>query len=81
MQGNESNRPPRNFVRCLEQLEDRCVPVAWPVELGAGQVPQLIGTYGQYQDHPVNLIDTNIHLHEGLDIRGGFECALCIRLN
>lgn len=53
-----------------ELLEDRSVPAAWPVPLTAGQVAQLLGTYGQYQDFPESGVDTRIHMHEGIDIPG-----------
>src|SRR6266508_504672 len=64
----------------LEQLEDRAVPTTWPVNIAMGQVAQVLGTYGQYQERQLNELEKrdlglNVnqtveagHIHEGLDI-------------
>jgi VCBS repeat-containing protein len=57
-----------SFIPRVEQLEDICVPVQWPVNIPQSQVAQLLGTYGQYQEFKATLRDAGIHLHEGIDI-------------
>lgn len=75
--------PPRPVRLAMESLEDRWVPTTWPVTIPAGQVAQLLGTYGQYQERELSLQEKTAlgftppllnqsiqqaHLHEGIDI-------------
>jgi hypothetical protein len=53
----------------VTSLENRCVPAAvWPFPDGPAQ-NRLLETYGQYSDLTQGAVDTDIRIHEGIDIR------------